>query len=74
MAGSIESPSMGDSSTGKGLLHASIEQISVKLFIAVMGSGYVKPYPISQGRPEIKFLFQEGVSGKESLMPMPPDL
>lgn len=34
-------------------------------------SGYVKPYPTSQGGPEIKYLFQGGMSGKESLLAKP---
>jgi hypothetical protein len=31
----------------------------------------VKPYPTSQGGPEITYLLQEGMSGKESLLAMP---
>ena len=31
-------------------------------------SGCVKPYPTSQARPEVKYILQGGVSGKESLL------
>jgi hypothetical protein len=31
-------------------------------------SGFVKPYSTFQDRPEVKYLLQGGVSGKESLI------
>jgi hypothetical protein len=34
-------------------------------------SGCVKPYPTSQGGPEVKYLLQGGVSGQESLLAKP---
>jgi hypothetical protein len=33
--------------------------------------GCVKPYPTSQGRPEVKYLLQGGLSGEESLLAKP---
>ena len=37
-----------------------------KVFIVKAESGCVKPYPTSQGGPEIKYLLQGGVFGKAS--------
>jgi hypothetical protein len=34
-------------------------------------NGYVKPYPMSQSGPEIKYLLQGGISGKVNLLAMP---
>jgi hypothetical protein len=34
----------------------------------------VKPYPTSQGGPEVKYLLQGAVSGKESLLDKPSRL
>ena len=34
-------------------------------------SGCVKPYPTSQGGPEVKYLLQGGMSGKGSLLAKP---
>jgi hypothetical protein len=32
----------------------------------MMESGYVKPYPTSQGKPEIKYLFREECLGRKA--------
>lgn len=37
-----------------------------KAFIVMAGCGWVKPYPLSQGWPEVKYLLKGGVSGKEN--------
>jgi hypothetical protein len=42
-----------------------------KPFIVMVESKCVKPYPTSQGRPEIKYLLQGGASGKGILLAMP---
>jgi hypothetical protein len=42
-----------------------------KTFIVMVESGYVKPYPSSQGRPGVKYLLQGGLSGKENLLVKP---
>jgi hypothetical protein len=34
-------------------------------------SGCIKPYPTSQDRPDIKYLLQGGMSGKEDLLAKP---
>jgi hypothetical protein len=39
-------------------------------FVMVEGE-CIKPYPTSQGGPEIKYLLQEGMSGKRSLLATP---
>ena len=69
-------------SIGKDLRHGSPQRILIKkkkkkdslwfqLFIAMVESKFIKPYPTFQGRPEIKYLLQGEMSGKESLLPMP---
>ena len=42
-----------------------------KQFIVMAENGCVKPYPTSQGGPEIKYLWQGGMSRKESLLAKP---
>jgi hypothetical protein len=37
-----------------------------KQLIVMTESGCVKPWPLSQGGPEMKYLWQEGMSGKGS--------
>ena len=69
---------MGDGgSLGKGLLHRSPCRIPMKrespvhgskTFIIMVESGFVKPYPNSHSGPEVKYLLQAAMSGKESLL------
>ena len=40
-------------------------------FITLVESGCIKPYTTSQDGPEIKYHFQGGMSGKESLLAKP---
>jgi hypothetical protein len=51
--------------------HEKGEVHGFKAFIVMVESGCVKPYSTSQGRPEVKYLIQGGVSGKESLLAKP---
>jgi hypothetical protein len=37
-------------------------------------SRWVKPYPISKGEPEVKYILQGGMAGKKNLLGKPPGL
>ena len=59
------------SSVGEGLLHGSLRRLietvhGSKQFIVMAEKGCIKPYPTSQIGPEIKYLWQGGMSGKGS--------
>jgi hypothetical protein len=46
----------------------------IKAFIVMAESGYVKPYPTSQGWPEIKYLFSEECLGRKAYWLSPDGL